>query len=94
MTSLISRRIRRYSAGVLLGLLVGGGVVSNASAQTQGGLPVLPRFAPGTLFDPASNYLLTTDFGNRAHSNLRILVPPSNSFARAQFVAGTPPFSN
>jgi subtilase family serine protease len=94
MTSLISRRIRRFAAGVLLGLLAGSGGVSNASAQTQGGMPVLPRFAPGTLFEPASNFLLTRDFGKRAHSNLRILVPPSNSFARAQIVAGAPPFSN
>ena len=94
MTGSIRGRVQRFAAGALLGLLIGGGVVPNASAQTQEGTPVLPRYAPGTLFDPASNYLLTTDFGNRAHSNLRILVPPSNSFARAQFVAGTPPFSN
>ena len=94
MTGSIRGRVQRFAAGALLGLLIGGGVVPNASAQTQEGTPVLPRYAPATLFDPASNYLLTTDFGKRAHSNLRILVPPSNSFARAQFVAGTPPFSN
>jgi kumamolisin len=33
------------------------------------------------------------DFGKRAHSNVRILVPPANPFAKLQSTGGAPPFS-
>ena len=94
MKNLASRWLRRIAAGMLLACLAGG-LITNSSAQGRGEEKVsdLPHFAPGSLFEPQSNYVLTPDFGKRAHSNVRILVPPANLLARVQTSAGTPPFS-
>jgi hypothetical protein len=92
--NLASRWSRPIAAGVLFACLAGG-LISNSSAQGRGEEKIndLPHFAPGSLFEPQSNYVLMPDFGKRAHSNVRILVPPANPFAKVQSSAGTPPFS-
>ena len=86
----------RITAGVLLGFLAGCVIATNSSAQVQGTAATsasMPRYAPGTLFQPASNFLLAVDLGKRFHSNVRILVPPANPQAKLQQTGGTPPFS-
>jgi kumamolisin len=93
--NLVSIRSQRIAAGLLVAFLVGGGVVTNSLAQVQGAAATSspPRYAPGTLFQPGSNYLLTVDLGKRAHSNVRILVPPANPHTKLQPNTGAPPFS-
>lgn len=92
--NLASRRWRHIAAIALFACLAGS-LITNAFAQGRGEekFSNLPRFAPGSLFEPQSNYVLMQDFGKRAHSNVRILVPPANPFAKAQTSAGTPPFA-
>jgi len=64
-----SRRSWGIAAVVLLAWLAGG-LITNSSAQGRGEEKVsdLPHFAPGSLFEPQSNYVLTPDIGKRAHS--------------------------
>jgi len=92
--NLASRWLRPIAAVALIACLAGGLLV-NAFAQGRGEEKIsdLPRYAPGTLFEPLSNYVLMPDFGKRAHSNVRILVPPANPFAKVQASTGTPPFA-
>jgi kumamolisin len=92
--TLASRRWRHIAAVALFACLAGC-LVTNAFAQDRGEEKIgdLPHFAPGSLFEPLSNYVLTPDFGKRAHSNVRILVPPANPLAKAQTSTGTPPFA-
>jgi kumamolisin len=92
--NLASRRSWRIAAGVLFACLAGS-LITNAFAQGRGEEKIsdLPRYAPGTLFEPLSNYVLAPDFGKRAHSNVRILVPPANPLAKVQTSTGTPPFA-
>jgi len=92
--NLASRWLRPIAAVALIACLAGGLLV-NAFAQGRGEEKIsdLPRYAPGTLFEPLSNYVLMPDFGKRAHSNVRILVPPANPFAKVQTSTGTPPFA-
>ncbi len=89
-----SRRWRHIAAIALFACLAGS-PITNTFAQGRGEekFSDLPRFAPGSLFEPQSNYVLMQDFGKRAHSNVRILVPPANPFAKAQTSTGTPPFA-
>ena len=86
-----SRRSWRIAAVVLFACLAGS-LITNAFAQGQGEEKIsdLPRYAPGTLFQPASNFLLAVDLGKRVHSNLRILVPPANRQAKLQLTVGDP----
>jgi hypothetical protein len=85
----------RHIAAIALFACLAGSPITNAFAQGRGEekFSDLPRFAPGSLFEPQSNYVLMQDFGKRAHSNVRILVPPANPFAKAQTSTGTPPFA-
>jgi kumamolisin len=92
--NLASRLPWRIAAGVLFACLAGS-LITNSFAQGRGEAKISdpPRYAPGSLFEPLSNYVLMPDFGKRAHSNVRILVPPANPFAKVQSRTGTPPFS-
>src|SRR5258707_924769 len=74
MKSLASRRSLRIAAGILLGFLAGCVIATDSLAQVQGAPATsasMPRYAPGTLFQPASNFLLAVDLGKRVHSNVR-----------------------
>jgi kumamolisin len=91
----LASRWSRPIAAVVLFVCLAGGLITNAFAQGRGEEKIsdLPHFAPGSLFEPQSNYVLVPDFGKRVHSNVRILVPPANRFAKVQTSTGTPPFS-
>src|SRR5882757_4070608 len=70
MKSLASRRSLRIAAGILLGFLAGCVIATDSLAQVQGAPATsasMPRYAPGTLFQPASNFLLAVDLGKRVH---------------------------
>jgi kumamolisin len=81
------RPSRHILAAVGLSLLAGGGISTNSWAQVPAAdngeaasNVAPPKYAPGTIFDPPSNMLLGSEVGNHSHTNLRILVPPANSF--------------
>jgi kumamolisin len=77
-------RMSRYvAASVGVGLLVGSGMSTNSFAQIRDDQAASnsspPKYASGTIFDPPSSLLLEREIGKKAHTNLKILVPPVNA---------------
>jgi hypothetical protein len=77
-------RMSRYvAASVGVGLLVGSGISTNSFAQIREDQVASnsspPKYASGTIFDPPSSLLFEREIGKKAHTNLKILVPPVNA---------------
>jgi kumamolisin len=86
--------LRHVAARVGVSFLLGIGMSTISWAQVLEGqaasnTPPL-KYAPGTIFDPPSNLLLESEIGKRAHTNLKIVVPPVN----AAGVKAQPPRNN
>ncbi len=78
-------QIRLATSASVLAMAVAGFMTTSAGAQTSGvptvgGLDI-SNYAPRTIIDPPSSLPLAKDVGKRAHTNVKILVVPSNDGA-------------
>ncbi len=91
------RLLTTYVSGIAM--LAAACAATSSWAQVAGGGPVLgphvPQYVPGTIFDPPSSIPLVGDAGKRAHTNLKIMIPPAGAAPPAPGGASplTPPSS-
>jgi kumamolisin len=54
-------------------------VATRAESTSPSALSPPPAYAPGTVYSPRSNFLVASEVGKKAHTNVRVRVPPANA---------------